>query len=299
MNPELLKEVLEHPDYKLLKRVPSSLNGIESHASKQFIATIIDLETMGMDATCHEIIEIGMLSFVFTTDDGIIGVHEQYNELGNPGKPIPSEITQITGITNEMVEGKQINWETVLRIVKQSHLIICHNSRFDRNFLELQTTEHIKAVIEKKPFGCTVHDVNWRARGYESSKLEYLNFKMGYFYEGHRAIIDCWATLNLFLHEPDSFDELKINVKRIDKLICAEHAPFDKKDLLKNKKYRWSDGLGNLPKCWWSVVKEEDVTLEFDWLDKEIYGQQGASSKLSGLIINAFNRYSFRSESIK
>lgn len=68
---------------------------------KRFIATIIDLETMGMDAKSHEIIEIGMLSFVFTNEEGIIDLHQTYNELNDPGKPIPEEITKITGITKE------------------------------------------------------------------------------------------------------------------------------------------------------------------------------------------------------
>lgn len=210
----------------------------------------------------------------------------------------PDEITEITGITNDMVHGKAIDWDFVLGLVKQSHLIICHNSGFDRNFLELQTTEDIKNVIEKRAFGCTLKDVDWKGRGYESSKLEYLNFKMGYFYEGHRAIIDCWATLNLFLHEPDAFDELKNNVKRKEILLCAENAPFDKKDLLKERKYRWSDGQGHLPKCWWTVVKEDDLIVEKDWLNQEIYGRDSVADKLVNLSINAFNRYSFRAENI-
>jgi len=53
---------------------------------------------MGLDATIHEIIEIGMLSFSFSTAAGILAVIGTYNELNHPGKPIPSDITAITGI---------------------------------------------------------------------------------------------------------------------------------------------------------------------------------------------------------
>nr|HAT8713576.1 hypothetical protein [Legionella jordanis] len=63
-----------------------------------------------------------------------------------------------------------------------------------RNFLELQTPEPVGKLVEKRPFGCTLQDVDWRNRDYESSKLEYLNFKLGFFYEGHRTIVECWAT---------------------------------------------------------------------------------------------------------
>lgn len=89
MTPELLEELASNPNYKLLKRVPSELLQVESKAQKKFIATIIDLETMGMDAHSHEILEIGMLSFQFTNEEGIIGIYDSYNELNDPGKPIP------------------------------------------------------------------------------------------------------------------------------------------------------------------------------------------------------------------
>ncbi len=96
---------------------------------------------------------------------------------------------------------KAINWDFVFQVLKESHLIICHNAQFDRNFLELQTPEEIKERVTSLPFGCTIKDIDWKERDYESSKLDYLNWKLGYFYDGHRAINDCWATLNLLLQE--------------------------------------------------------------------------------------------------
>ncbi|CEK10125.1 exonuclease domain-containing protein [Legionella hackeliae] len=133
------------------------------------MATIIDLETMGMDAKNHEILEIGLLSFSFSTGDGIVEVIGSYNDLNDPNKLIPEEITRITGITNEDVKGKAIDRDTVYQMLKQSHLIICHNSRFDRNFLELQTPEHVGKLVEKRHFGCTLQDIDWRNRGYEAA----------------------------------------------------------------------------------------------------------------------------------
>ncbi|WP_454783993.1 hypothetical protein [Legionella sp. WA2024007413] len=54
-----------HPDFQVLKRVPMQIKERATQpSSKVFMTTIIDLETMGMDATQHEIIEIGML-FIF------------------------------------------------------------------------------------------------------------------------------------------------------------------------------------------------------------------------------------------
>ncbi|MCW8399320.1 3'-5' exonuclease [Legionella sp. PATHC038] len=293
-------ELSRHPDYQVLKRVPMELKETcAGPSSKVFMTTIIDLETMGMDATQHEIIEIGMLSFSFSNEDGILAVKYTYNELSDPCKPIPSEITKITGITDEDVKGKVIDWGFVSRILNESHLIICHNSQFDRNFLELQTPEDVQKKIISLPFACTIKDIQWKERKYESSKLDYLNWKLGYFYDGHRAINDCWATLNLLLHETGAFDELKANVRKKQTLICAENAPFDKKDLLKSRHYRWSDGTAKLPKSWWTIVDNDALDDEKAWLDTEIFGRDGKSSSLPQSEITARNRYSIRAELLK
>jgi DNA polymerase-3 subunit epsilon len=253
---------------------------------------------MGMDATSHQIIEIGLLSFSFTNTEGIISICDRYNELCDPGKPIPPEITKVTKITDDDVRGKAIDWSRVQSIINQSHLIICHNSSFDRNFLELQTPEFIKSLIEKKPFACTISDIDWRTRGYESSKLDYLNFKLGYFYEGHRAIVDCWATFNLLLQEQGAFDELKMNVRRKEVVLCAVNAPFDKKDVLSARKYRWSDGTKSLPKCWHITIKNEALEQEKEWLDEHVYQKSGASDRLPSGEVTAFKRYSSRANKL-
>jgi DNA polymerase III subunit epsilon len=77
--------------------------------SKQFIATIIDLETMGLNPRTNEIIELGMLSFSFTNGDGILGVIDAYNELNDPGKPIPAEVTKVTTV---MCKANQLTGNT-------------------------------------------------------------------------------------------------------------------------------------------------------------------------------------------
>ena len=293
-----LAEVSKHPDYQVLKRVPTTLPARVTRDAKQFIATIIDLETMGLDARYDEIIEIGMLSFSFSTSDGILAITDSYNELNDPGKKIPAEITKITGIRDEDVQGKSIDWDIVQRSLEKTDLVICHNSGFDRNFLELQTPKPIGAKIAALPFGCTIKDIQWKHRGFESAKLEYLNFKLGFFYNGHRAINDCWATLNLLLNEKSAFDELKLGVRQKETMICATNAPFEKKDLLKERKYRWSDGLARLPKCWWVCLPNELLADEKRWLDDEIYGRNGASDTIPQCEISARKRYSFRAESI-
>lgn len=298
MTEEIVQQIAQHPDYQVLKRVPASFLPRASSDSQHFVATIVDLETMGLQAIEHEIIEMGLLSFSFSKTDGILAVLDSYNELNDPGKPIPPEVTQVTGISNEDVKGKTIDWDKVTQLLSASHLIICHNSGFDRNFLELQTPSSLQPLIQSLAFACTMKDINWKERGIESAKLDYLNWKLGYFYDGHRALNDCWATFNLLIQAPNAFEELKANVRKKETLLVAANASFDKKDLLKQREYRWSDGLGRLPKSWWKIIANELLADEKRWLDEAIYGKAGVSDTLPSAAITARNRYSFRAETI-
>lgn len=298
MNETSLKDLLEHPDYQVLRRVETKLPQKSVTDSKQFIATIIDLETMGLNPKTDEIIELGLLSFSFSTGDGILAITESYNELNDPGRPIPAEVTKVTGITNEDVKGKTIDWDFVSQALKKSQLIICHNSGFDRNFLELQTPEPIAEHVKTQLFACTHRDIDWKERGIESSKLDYINWKLGYFYEGHRALNDCWATLNVLIHSEGAFEELKANVRKKETLLCAINAPFEKKDLLKERLYRWSDGSAELPKSWWIMVDNAVLADEKNWLDEVIYGVSGKSDSIPKIEITARKRYSYRAQRV-
>jgi DNA polymerase-3 subunit epsilon len=122
---------------------------------------------------------------------------------------------------------------------------------------------------------------------------------LGYFYDGHRAINDCWATLNVLLQEPGAFDELKQKVRKKQTLICAANAPYEKKDFLKNRQYSWDDGTDKLPKSWWAIIDNEKLSDEKAWLDTEIYGRDGKSNTLPQNLITARNRYSFRAKIIE
>ena len=282
-------------DYKLLTRIPESLIK-KTPTGKIFKTAFIDLETTGLDPRVDEIIEVGVLIASFTNEDGFVNIDFTNNQLQQPSQPISEEITKITGITNQDVEGKIINWELLKDQLTNVDLVICHNAYFDRNFMELQTPEFFKNLIKSKPFGCSSHGVNWRELGFEGAKLEYLNLKMGYFYEGHRALVDCYATLNLFVAKPEAFEELKEKVRQKEILICAINASFDKKDELKKRNYRWSGGDANLPKSWWTMIPEKEYEAELSFLKKEIYKRDNID--LPTKIITAKEKYSYRSEEL-
>lgn len=297
---QAIEQINNNPQYQLLSRVPEALydNVVDSkEALKRGL--IIDLETMGTNYQKDQIIEIGLMLFEFNQVGEVLKVSDTYNELNDPGKSIPKEIVRITGITNDDVKGKAIDWQKVAGFLEAADLIICHNSGFDRKFMERQTPEEIKAIVIEKEFACTFNDINWKSFGIESSKLDYINWKLGYFYDSHRALTDCWATLNVLTQKQDAFQMLLKNTEKEDVMICTINAPFDKKSLLKGRGYRWSDGSGNIPKCWWTTVNKDKLSDEKAWLDESVYGKPCASALLPQIEVNARNRYSERAEKVK
>ncbi len=287
---------------KRYKRVPDVITtrSNSNHGVSQSIITIIDLETTGLDYTHDKIIELGLLSFSYSKEDGILSLITSYNELNDPGDEFSEKmenISKITGITKEQLHNKCINWHDVDLILQRSDIVLCHNSGFDRKFLESQTPAATQKIIRALPFGCTLQDINWHARGYQSRRLIDLNLQLGFTYDGHRALNDCWATLNLLQEEPGAFQELISNIEQKKTLLCAVGSPFAKKDLLKKNHFQWSDGKKNIPKCWYTYVSDENVSDMKEWLDREIYGVKGKSQSIPQIShITAVDRYSVRGE---
>ena len=95
---------------------------------------IFDTETTGFNPGLHDtMIEIGAVKM----KDG--AVIESFDELINPGVLIDSEITELTGITNNMVRDCP-NEEEVVRKFKEwigDYPLVAHNARFDINMLEM------------------------------------------------------------------------------------------------------------------------------------------------------------------
>lgn len=94
----------------------------------------IDLETTGLDTANDKIIELAAVRF----RDGV--EIAAYSQLVNPRRAIPQLITEITGISNEMIAGKP-DIETVLpdfvAFVGASP-VVAHNVAFDIGILRLQ-----------------------------------------------------------------------------------------------------------------------------------------------------------------
>ncbi|MDS7598337.1 3'-5' exonuclease [Agrobacterium tumefaciens] len=232
---------------------------------------ILDTETTGLNYRTDEIIEIGVIAFTFN-DAGELGdVTGIYGGLRQPTIAIPTDITRLTGITDDMVAGQVIDVALLNALIEPADLIIAHNASFDRPFCEA-----FSPVFVHKAWACSVSEIDWSARGFEGSKLGYLVGQSGYFHDGHRAVDDCFALLEVLGQvRPGTattpFVELYQVSQRSRARIYAENSPFDMKDHLKARGYRWSDGSDGRPKSWWIELTEEALEGEMHFLRTEIY----------------------------
>lgn len=232
---------------------------------------ILDTETTGLDHRTDEIIEIGVITFTFD-DNGAIGdVTGIYGGLRQPAIAIPEEITRLTGITDEMVAGQSIDMAGLTSLIADADLIVAHNASFDRPFCEA-----FSPIFRDKAWACSVSEIDWRVRGFEGNKLGYLIGQSGYFHDGHRAVDDCFALLEVLEQTRPGqssapFAELREASQRSRVRLYAENSPFDMKDHLKKRGYRWSDGSDGRPKSWWVELPEEKLDEELHFLRTEIY----------------------------
>ena len=288
-----MAEALESSgDYRVLRRlVPRAVSVPVSPDQPTKVGLLIDFETTGLDTGAAEIIEIGMVKFAYRADGRISHVIERFGALNEPSEPIPDEITALTHITNEMVAGQRIDSAAVSAFVSDANIVIAHNAGFDRKFAERYWPE-----FEHKPWACSVNEINWRSHGVEGSRLSYLLVGAGFFHDAHRAVDDCNALLEILdrpLGETGStglavlLDSARRNTVRI----WAESAPYDLKDALKKRGYRWNDGSDARPRSWYIDVDEDKVDEEIAFLRAEIY-RRNVTPHVQR--INALTRYSGR-----
>lgn len=113
-------------------------------------AVFVDIETNGGNGAMGRITEIALIR----VEDGL--VTEEYVTLVNPGSPVPSWITRLTGITNEELADAPYFDEVAHEVHRILHgaIFVAHNVHFDFSFIKRQL-EALDFTFEPKLF-CTV-----------------------------------------------------------------------------------------------------------------------------------------------
>ena len=295
---DMISQLEQDGKYKVLERLDAPQAYNDGSPQTPRIGIVLDTETTGLDTAKDKIIELGFVAFEYDAGTGsIYRILHEYGGFEDPKQPLSDIVKQVTGISDDMLQGQSLDEEEIMEWLKQSSLIIAHNAAFDRQMLERRLPQSTDTN-----WACTFNDINWQDENISSLKLDYIAYKLGYFFEGHRAVNDAQATLHLLSKNlPDTgrlaMAELLTHAREKSRRFFAVGAPFDKKDELRERGYRWlatypyTDNRGNSKKGVWSkAVPESDISDEEAWLTENIY--QGKAAQFVYNDITANNRYS-------
>ena len=277
-SPEALAQALAaHSDYKVLRRLqPREDWGPWSGQATQRVL-VLDTETTGLDARQESVIELALLSVQIDSVSGLpVGPVEVYESFEDPGKPIPPAITEITGIDDAMVRGQRADDARVAQLVQAADLVVAHNAAFDRPFVEARWP-----VFADKAWNCSFAGIDWKQEGSGSAKLEFLAHERGWFYDAHRALVDCHALLQVLAAPLKSggtgWQRLLEGAQQPRYKLRANGAPFESKDALKARGYRWDSEQ----RVWWiGLAGEPALQAETAWLKANVYPTREARLQL-------------------
>src|SRR5215471_13325061 len=182
-------------DYRVLRRLVPRTNFTPSVGPAK-TAILLDVETTGLDQRKDEVVELGMIKFDYLPDGRIVAIRDIFSSFNEPLEPIPPEVTALTGITNEMVAGHRIDEAAVSSFADDAVIVIAHNAGFDRKF-----AERYWPIFQRKAWGCSATEIEWRKHGFEGSRLGYVLNGAGFFHQAHRAVDDCHALLEILAFE--------------------------------------------------------------------------------------------------
>jgi DNA polymerase III subunit epsilon len=239
-------------------------------------ALFVDVETTGLDARTDAIIELAAVPFTYSADGRVFEVGTAITFLEDPQRPIPEEVVKLTGIRDADVRGKRIDDTLVNAMVSGASLVIAHNAEFDRGFLE----RRLPAFAEML-WACSIRDIPWKSLGCSSGSLEYILYRnCAEFFDGHRAEEDCLAAIHaLATAACDGSLPLRHLLEAATApmvRLWAYGSPFESKDLLKGRRYRWHGGADGRQRSWYIDLPESLADAECAWLEQNVYAGRKA-----------------------
>lgn len=262
----------ENPDFRVLRRlrdVDCFYDGPPQGPLRVGVA--VDVETTGLDHESDRIIELAVQRFRFDALGRITQLGQARVWREDPGMPIDPRITKLTGLTSEDLLGRTIDAEGATEIIASADIIIAHNAGFDRPFVDRRLP-----AIAGKQWACSMVELDWLELGFDGRALSHLVSQCGWFYEGHRAENDILALIYLLAHGLDDGETILARLMAASEKptyrINAVDAPFEAKDSLKARGYRWDATL----RFWWRTVSEEELEGEQEWLRKDVYAGRGS-----------------------
>lgn len=154
----------------------------------------IDIEATSADADNAEIIEI---AFIIKNSSGELVDH--FNSLINPGRKVPEDIVELTGITDKMLSNAPEFHEVSEKIFNKlkGTILVAHKAEFDYEILKTKFLKLEKDLLAKT--FCTLNEAKKIIPGMSSYSLVSLCSFFGItLQKNHRAVEDADAVAKLY-----------------------------------------------------------------------------------------------------
>jgi DNA polymerase-3 subunit epsilon len=215
------------------------------------------VETTGLKHGHDQIVEFAAVQFTYDASNGFVyEVRSGYQGFQEPTVPISAEARSKHRITDDMLKGETLDADRIAQLLDGVSLVVAFNSDFDRRMIERQFPAFANVAWADACF-----EIDWEAAGSVGRKLEnVLAHCCGVFYEAHRAMDDVVATLHALatadIGETPALLALLEAARMPTTRIWAIRSPFEMKDELKERGYRWHERK----KTWYKDVRAERGT---------------------------------------
>jgi len=164
------------------------------HGDPAQVYAVVDIETTGIQKTQHAITEIAVVK---VRNKKII---DEWSSLLNPQRPIPSFITSLTGINDQMVADAP-TFKTIADTLEEQLedcIFVAHNVSFDYGFIKIAFQNMSRSFA--KPKFCTLSNARKTFPGLPSYALGKLCHQLDInLNHAHRALSDARASAELLI----------------------------------------------------------------------------------------------------
>jgi len=192
-------------EYKFLSRARSRHGDV-----KQLSYIVLDLETTGLDPATDEIIEIGAIK----SENGEL--KDIFNKLIKPTRQVSSHITELTGISQEMLNDELPAKPVLEQFAKyiDDMVLIAHNADFDISFLRNAFKKYLNRDLNNL-IVCTLLISRDILPNLSNHKLHTIGSYYGLPIENrHRAIGDSELTYQVWLKMSEKLKEKNISTRK-------------------------------------------------------------------------------------
>jgi DNA polymerase-3 subunit epsilon len=138
--------------------------------------------------------------------------------------------------------------------------------------------------------------VPWRDEGATGRGLAAIAAGFGFFYDAHRAVDDCLAAIEV-LGRPlprsgaPALARLLRSAAAVTHRVWALNSPYEARDVLRGRGYRWSNGTDGQLRAWHRDLAEDAVEGEVRFLRDQIIGPD---ADIPVTLVTAYDRFSSR-----